>query len=355
MKKDDLRVDRVHVIEDLGPTLLLEVTSRRGVRGFYHLAFKSMGQLQEDNLLALPVGQGSDFLGAGVAKGKAVFLIKTIDRGKPVVQVRDLTTNGVISTHPIDAKGPWELGSWSMDKGVLRALVREAKDDESIDDQAYLQFEWSTEVADGTPLRAEPALQVIGQASLFTDSSGQAVIIWLDRGTSDKVRSEPKHKMIRWRAGKEPATEVDDKGKIESWAFLEGYDHALLALIKGDTLLWENSAIEINRLSKVSPFSRENAQNLPLSRVHVAQPLLLGGPKAAYMLLPQWLDHELTMGVYELQGSELEVKGYAGVFREGTSFYRAFYHEPSKDYFVLTSTKTSGAFLGRYVLCQVDL
>ncbi len=354
LKPDDLRIDRVHVIPSLGPSLILEVTSRRGVKSLYHLPFASLGQLEEERLVPLPVSQDATFLGAGISGQNPIFVLKTKDKDQAVLQVRDLTNNAVLLQNVIDSKGSWELGPWTLEKGVLRALIREEKNDEAMDDQPYQQIEIDTGGKGGLRIKPELAPNVIGQAGMFNDSQGVSQILWLDRGTSDKVKSEPRHHVISWRANsKERPFELDDKGRVESWSYSEAYDHALIAMIKGDSLLWENASIDIARLSKVKPFTREVQISLPLSKVHVAQPLLTQGPKGEYLLLPQWLDHELTVALYSVVDKEAKPKGYAGTFKEGSSFYQAFYHEPSEEFYLLS--KGPGSSSGRYNLCSIDL
>lgn len=354
LKADDLRIDRMHSVPALGPSLVLEVTTRRGVKTLYHLTFESLGQIKEDRLVALPISQEATFLGAGVSGQNPVFVLKTIEKDQPVIQVRDLTNNAVLLQYPTESKGSWELGPWTFEKGILRALIRESKNEEATDDQPYQQIEVHTMGQNSGRIKPELAKTVIGQASLFSDSQSNSQIIWLDRGTSEKVKSEPRHQVTSWRASpKESAFELEDKGRIESWSFLEGYDHSLIAMIKGDSLLWENASIEISKLSKVRPFMREAQISLPLSKVHVAQPLLAQGPKGQFLLLPQWLDHELTVAVYSINDRDAQAKGYAGTFKEGTSFHQAFYHELSEEYYLLS--KGPGSTVGRYNLCAIDL
>src|SRR4051812_16946834 len=57
IRQDDLRIDRVHVVPELGPSLILEVTTRRGVKTMYHLPFRSISSMDEDTLVPLPITQ----------------------------------------------------------------------------------------------------------------------------------------------------------------------------------------------------------------------------------------------------------------------------------------------------------
>lgn len=353
LKKDDLRIDRVHVVPELGPSLILEVTTRRGVKTMYHMPFRSVGSLDEDKLVNLPISQDSLLLGAGIWQQKAVFALKTSDRGKPTIQLRDLQSNAVLQQFPADSKIPWELTDWQIAGGKLRSLIRENKEDEAMDDQPYQQFEVQLDGKGAKP-RAESAPQVIGQAQLFSDSQGNTHIFWLDRGTSEKVKKEPVFLTARWRDAKDQRSiDVGDKAPIESWAFQEGNVNNLLAYVKGDTLLWTNASIEVARLSKVEPFIKQNQLSVPISKVHVARPLLSADPKADYLFLPQWLDHELTVAVYKIEATEVTHRGYRGVFKEGTSFYAAFYHDPSKETLLLM--KSAANYTSRYALCKMSL
>jgi hypothetical protein len=353
IRKDDLRIDRVHIVPELGPSLILEVTTRRGVKTMYHLPFRSISSMDEDTLVALPISQDSILLGAGIWQQKAVFALKTTDRGKPTIQLRDLQSNAVLLQFPIDTKGPWELTDWQIASGKLRSLVREGKDEESLDDQPFLQLEVQLDGKAGAKPRAEPAAQVIGQAQLFGDAQGGTQIVWLDRGTSDKVK-EPSFLTVRWRDSKDQhSIDLGDKAPIESWAFQEGKVTNLLSYVKGDTLLWTNASIEIQRLSKSSPFQKQNQLSVPISKVHVARPLLSADPKADYLFLPQWLDHELTVAVYKIESSEVIHRGYRGVFKEGTSFHAAFYHDPSQETLMLM--KAPANYTSRYSLCKMNL
>jgi hypothetical protein len=351
--KDDLRIDRVHIVPELGPSLILEVTTRRGVRTMYHLPFRSISSMDEEALVALPVSQDSILLGAGIWQQKAVFALKTTDRGKPTIQLRDLQNNAVLQQFPIDSKIPWELTDWQIAGGKLRSLIREGKDDESLDDQPYLQLEVQLDGKGGAKPRAEPATQVIGQAQLFADAEGGSQIFWLDRGTSEKIK-DPNFLTVGWRVGKDPDTlDLGGKAPIESWAFQEGNVTNLLSYVKGDTLLWTNASIEILRLSKSGPFTKLNQMSVPISKVHVARPLLSADPKADYLFLPQWLDHELTVAVYKIEVAEVVHRGYRGVFKEGTSFHAAFYHDPSQENLMLM--KSPANYTSRYSLCKMSL
>ncbi|MCX6128710.1 MAG: hypothetical protein NTX25_06550 [Proteobacteria bacterium] len=318
MHKDDLRIDSIHVIPDLGPSLLLEVTTRRGVKSLYHLAFNSLSGMNEESLVPLPLNQESSFLGAGIWQQKAVFILKTVDRGKAVIQLRDLQNNAVLQQFNADTRSPWEITDWQLINGKLRSLIREYKEQESLDDQPQLQLEVQLDGKDPSKPRAEQASQVIGQAQVLLDAQNNSHIIWLS--------------------------------PIESWAFIEGTVDNLLSYIKGDTLLGANNSIELFRLAKTSPFSVLQKMSLALPRVHVAKPLLSSSPKANYLLLPQWLDHELTIGVYKIEATEMTQMGFRGVFKEGTSFYAAFYHEPSRENLLLM--KAPGNWTSRYSLCH---
>lgn len=354
LKNEDLRVEKVHVLADLGPSLLVEVLSRRGVKVFYHLPFRSLGDLKEESLVALPVSQESVFLGAGISGSKPVYLLKVGNLGKANLQVRDLQNNAVINQYPLEAKHNWDLGPWTFSKGVLRALVREIKDEEALDDQPYLQLEVDTNSKTNSIIRAESTRRIIGQASLFVDSLSKTQILWLDRGTSEAVKAEASFEILPWKASpKTDSFAIDEKGRIESWAFVEAYDHSVLASVKGDSLLWENASISVQRLSKVTPYIKETQSSLPLSGVHVAQPLLAQGPRGTHLMLPQWLDHELTVAVYSVADKDVVKSGYAGIFKEGTSFHRAFFHEVSESFYLLS--KGPGSTVGRFSLCQIDL
>lgn len=352
MHKDDLRIDSIHVIPDLGPSLLLEVTTRRGVKSLYHLAFNSLSGMNEESLVPLPLNQESSFLGAGIWQQKAVFILKTVDRGKAVIQLRDLQNNAVLQQFNADTRSPWEITDWQLINGKLRSLIREYKEQESLDDQPQLQLEVQLDGKDPSKPRAEQASQVIGQAQVLLDAQNNSHIIWLDRGTSEKVR-EPSFNTIAWRSGAVHTLDISDKSPIESWAFIEGTVDNLLSYIKGDTLLGANNSIELFRLAKTSPFSVLQKMSLALPRVHVAKPLLSSSPKANYLLLPQWLDHELTIGVYKIEATEMTQMGFRGVFKEGTSFYAAFYHEPSRENLLLM--KAPGNWTSRYSLCHLGL
>ncbi len=353
IRKEDLRIDRVHVVPELGPSLILEVTTRRGVKSMYHLPFKSVSSMDEESLVPLPVSQDSILLGAGIWQQKAIFALKGTDRGKSVIQVRDLQSNAVLQQFPADSKIAWDLSDWQIGEGKLRSLVREGKEDESLDDQPYLQFEVQLDGKVGAKPRGEPAPEVIGQAQLFTDAQNNAQIVWLDRGTSDKVK-EPSFIITRWRNGKEQRSlDRGERAPIESWVFQEGNTTNLLSFVKGDTLLWTNASIEILRLSKTEPFAKQIQLSVPISKVHVARPLLSADPKADYLLLPQWLDHELTVAAYRVEASEVIPLGYRGVFKEGTSFHAAFYHDPSRENLLIL--KAPANFTSRYSICRLSL
>ena len=349
---DDLRIDKIHLLPDLGPSLLLEVTTRRGVKSWYHLPFKSLSSMDEENLIPLPVSQESSLLGGGVWQNKAVLILKTIDRGKVVIQVRDLLNNTVLQQVSAESREIWDTVDWQLSKGRLRSLVRENKDQESLDDQPHLQFEMQLDSKMATKPRVDLAKLVIGQARLLLDAQNNSHLIWLDRGTSDQVR-DAGFKSSAWRSQELRSLDLADKSSIESWTFLEGNIDNVLTYIKGDTLLAANNSIEVIRLSKSYPFAKLQHMALPLSRVHVARPLLSTSPKADYLLLPQWLDHELTIGAYKIEAAEIVPQKFQGVFKEGSSFYAAFYHEPSKDNLLLM--KSPGTWTSRYSLCRLAL
>ncbi|RYZ60291.1 MAG: hypothetical protein EOP07_01230 [Proteobacteria bacterium] len=346
---EDLRIDKVRVLDSSGPSLLLEVTSRKGVRNFYHLAFRKTGDLTPQNLVKLPVSTDSTFLGGGVSGSKTVFVIHTFVKDKPVFQIRDLSNNALISQIPTKLKA-FELGSWQLTADRLVALIREDKNDEATDDQPYQQIEIPIHTEKGS---AQVVSRVIGnQVVSFTDAQQKRHILSLDRGLSSS-KKDPRFKITPWMAGKKDGiSEVDEKGPIESWNFSESEKGLTLAYVKGDSLLWENTSLEVTSLSVNEPFSKQTQAKASLSRVHVAQPLIASNSQETLVFLPQWLDHEISVAGYRFNGSELAPIGYLGVFKEGSAFERAFYHQPSEKFYLLS--RFNSAAVARYSLCEVE-
>lgn len=348
---EDLRINDVHLIEDLGPTLLLDVSSRKGVKTFYHLPFKELDDLRAEKLVRLPVSNDAEFLGAAYVDKQAAFALKSTNRAKSSIQIRDLLSNAVLADYPFKDAKQLDLGPWKALNGSLYTLGRVVNDEESVEDQPYTAFKIPLGKKGQVQTSVNPS--VIGQTALLTDHQGQPHMLWLDRGVSSKVK-EPRFRIIGWNAGKKGESyEIDEKGPIESWSFDQRGDRLVIAFVKGDSLLWENTSLEVIQLADSSPFSKRQQFSLPLSRVHVAQPLLAGGPQGEFLFLPQWLDHELTVGVYRVDGGEIQSIRFAGIFKEGTAFFRAFYHEPSERYYLL-SRMNSGS-LPKYSLCAVKL
>lgn len=347
---EDLRIDKVRVLESSGPSLLLEVTSRKGVKNFYHLAFRKIGDLSPQNLVRLPVGLDATFLGAGISGKKAVFVVHTLVKDKPYFQVRDLATNALISQIPTKLKA-FDLGAWTLTGDKLYALIREDKSDEATDDQPYQQIEVPIHSDKGAQLAVS---HVVGnQVATFSDAQKKRWILSIDRGLSSS-KKDPRFKITPWMAGKKEAVvEVDEKGPIESWNFLESDKGLSLAYIKGDSLLWENTSLEVTGLATGDPFGKQSQASIHLSRVHVAQPLLAGNAKETLVFLPQWLDHEISVAGYRYKGAELASIGYLGVFKEGSAFEQAFYHEPSEKFYLLSRFNSTA--VARYSLCEVEL
>ncbi len=347
---EDLRIDKVRVLESTGPSLILEATSRKGVRNYYHLAFRKLGDLRPDRLVRLPVGQDSTFMGAGISGKKTVFVIHTLVKDKPFFQVRDLTNNALIAQFATKLQA-FELGGWQLTDDKLYALVREDKTDEATDDQPYQQVE--------IPIHSEKGAQTVlsrvlgNQTTTFSDAQKKRWIFALDRGLSTS-KKDPRFKVTPWLAGnKEASIELDEKGPIESWNFLESDRGLSLAYIKGDSLLWENTSLEVVGMTSNDPFGKNSQASVPLTRVHVAQPLLAGNVKETLVFLPQWLDHEISIAAFRFNGAELAPIGYQGVFKEGSAFESAFYHEPSHKYYFLSRFNSSS--VARFSLCEVDL
>ncbi|MBC7661667.1 MAG: hypothetical protein H7249_18375 [Chitinophagaceae bacterium] len=345
---EDLRIDKVRVLETSGPSLLLEATSRKGVKNYYHLAFRKMGDLSPQTLVKLPVGQDSTFMGAGISGKKAVFVIHTLVKGKPYFQVRDLTNNALLAQIPTKLNA-FELGGWELTGEKLFALVREDKTDEATDDQPYQEIE--------IPIHSDKGMQtvtshVIGnQIATFSDPQKKRWIFSLDRGLSAS-KKDPRFRVTPWMAGKkETGVELDEKGPIESWNLAESGRGLQLAYIKGDSLLWENTSLEVASLSFNMPFQKETQASAALSRVHVAQPLVAGSMRDTLVFLPQWLDHEITVAGYRVNGAELKPLGYLGVFKEGTAFEKAFYHEPSERFYLISRFNSNA--VARFSLCEV--
>ncbi|MES2744878.1 MAG: hypothetical protein V4655_05600 [Bdellovibrionota bacterium] len=347
---EDLKIDRVRVLSSTGPSLFLEVSSRKGVRNFYHLAFRKMSNLEPSSLVKLPIAQDAQFLGAGISGKKAVFVVHTLVKDKPVIQVRDMTNNALLSEIPTKIKA-FDLGDWVFKGDKLHALIRVDKDDEATDDQPYVEL---TVPLEGTKGLTAVTSKVIGNgAQTFDDAGGNRWTITLDRGLSAS-KKDPRFKISAWNSpAKSSAIEVDEKGPVESWKAFESPRGLSLAFIKGDSLLGESSSLQALSLSQTEPFSKQSGAEVVLSRVHVAQPILAGSPAETILFLPQWLDHEITVGAYRFGGAELLSLGFVGIFKEGTAFEEAFYHEPSQSYYLLSRSYNSS--LAKYNLCEVDI
>lgn len=346
---EDLKIDRVRVLESTGPSLFLEVSSRKGVRIFYHLAFRKKSDLTIANLVKLPITQDARFLGAGIAGGKAVFVVHTLVKGKPFIQVRDMTNNVLLAAMATNLKA-FELGDWTIVDEKLYALIREDKDDEATDDQPYQELTVPLGQSKGLGMVTS---RVIGsEAETFVDASGRRWTLTLDRGLSSN-KKDPRFKFSQWNAAlRTSPLELDEKGPIESWKAKEGQRGLDLAYIKGDSLLWENTSLEVLSLSLTDSFSKQSGASYPLSRVHVAQPLLAGNAAQTLIFLPQWLDHEITVGVYQFNGTEIVPAGFAGIFKEGTAFEDAFFHEPSESFYLLSRYYSSS--VAKYSLCEFE-
>ncbi len=346
---EDLRIDKVHVLESTGPSLLLEVSSRKGVRSFYHLAFRKASDLSPEKLVKLPISQDTRFLGAGIAKGKALLVVHAYVKEKPFIQIRDLTNNALLLQMPTKIKS-FDLADWTMGEEKLYALIREDKDEESVDDQPYQEL--------NVPLQSDKGLSLVTTKAMgfgtssFEDAGNKRWTMTLDKGTSTG-KKDPRFKIWAWGDGpKGKILELDEKGPVESWNLLQSSRGVSLAYIKGDSLLWENTSLEAQTLSPNEPFSKQVSASLPLSQVHVAQPLLAANALAQYVFLPQWLDHEITVASYKLDGSQLEPSGFLGVFKEGTSFESAFWHEPSSAFYLIS--RYSVGPVPKYSLCEAE-
>lgn len=345
---EDLRIDRVHVVDSTGPSLFLEVTSRKGMRTFYHLAFGKKSQISASKLVKLPVSQDAKFLGAGIVGTKAVFVVHSLVQGKPHFQVRDLTNNVLLHQFATKIQN-FELGDWVVDAEKLAVLLREDKIDEATDDQPYLELT--------IPLTSEKGFsqyksKVIGnRAEIIADAGGKRFTIALDRGTSTATK-EGKLRINSWNAGKALPVDLEEKGPIESWDALRSSRDLSLAYVKGNSLLDESTSLEAYSHSLNEPFSKQISSSIPLSRVHVAQPLLAGNALQTMLFVPQWLDHELTVGAYKFTGSELLPLGFVGIFKEGTAFEKAFFHEPSEAFYLLSRYYSTA--LAKYSLCEVE-
>lgn len=347
---EDLKIDRVHIVESTGPSLVLEVTNRKGVRNFYHLPYRKKSNLETSSLVRLPVTQDAKFLGAGISGGKAVLVIHATSKEKPVIQVRDLSNNVLLNEFPTKLKA-FEVSDWKVDGDKLFSLIREDKDDEAMDDQPFQELIIPLGSPKGLSLSPSKAIGV--GAETFKEVQGRRYTFTLDRGLS-AAKKEPRFKISAWSSGpKVSAVELEEKGPIESWRVLENPRGLNLAFVKGDSLLWENTSLEAVQLSTAEPFTKQSSASLPLSRVHVAQPLLASSAKGTFIFLPQWLDHEITVGAYELLNSEIKSLGYLGVFKEGTTFEEAFYHEPSESFYLVARLNTSPA--AKYQLCEVEI
>ncbi len=348
---EDLRIDRVHILPSTGPTLLLEISSRKGVKNFYHLAFRKESDLKAGNLVKLPVSQDAVFLGGGVAGQKTVFVVHTKIKDNPFIQVRDLASNVVVAQFPSKIKGAFDLGPWQIEGDKLYTMVREEKNEEANDDQVYQELE--IPFAPGQQVRYLTTQVVGNQVKTFGDNQGKRWVMNLDRGVSSKVK-EPRFRMRPWMTGKKDAgaIELDEKGPIESWDFHENDGALTLAFVKGDSLLWENTALVALSLPKAEPFQKMAEANLALTRVHAAQPLVSSNNKDTFVFLPQWLDHEISVGRYRVNGSELAPQGFLGIFKEGTTFEDSFYHDPSEKFYLLS--RFNGGPTPKYSLCEVD-
>lgn len=346
---EDLRIDRVHVLATTGPSLFLEVTTRKNTRTFYHLAFSKKSDLSTSHLVKLPVTQEARFLGAGISGTKAVFVVHVLVKDKPFLQVRDMTNNVLLQQFPTKLKS-FELGDWTIEGDKLFALLREDKDEEATDDQPYIELT--------VPLTSDKGLRmltskVIGnRAESFSDAAGKRFTLAFDRGLSTRTK-EGRLRVSPWNAAAKTAPiELEEKGPIESWDAFQGVHGLTIAYIKGDSLLDESTSLEAVNHSLNEPFTKQIGTSASLSRVHVAQPLLAGNSLQTILFLPQWLDHEITVGTYKFTGSELTPIGYSGVFREGTAFENAFFHEPSEAFYLLSRYYSTS--IAKYSLCEVE-
>ncbi len=347
---DDLRIDKVRVLASTGPSLLLETSSRKGVRNFYHLAFRKPSELTPEKLVKLPISQDARFLGAGIANGKALLVVHAYIKEKPFIQIRDLSNNALLFQISTKLKS-FELGDWRMADDRLYALIREDRDEESVDDQVYQELSIPLSSDKGLTLTAT---KVTGfGSSSFSDGEGKRWTMTLDKGTSVS-KKEARFRIWPWGQGlKAKVLELDEKGPVESWTLFEGPRTVSLAFVKGDSLLWENTSLEVQTLSPNEPFSKQVSASLPLTQVHVAQPILAANTLNQFVYLPQWLDHEISVAVYKLDGSQLEPSGFLGVFKEGTAFESAFWHEPSEAFYLI-SRYGVGA-VPKYSLCEAEL
>ncbi len=351
---EGVKIGRVHLFQNLGPSLFIESINRRGEAALYHLAFKEVENISDENAKSLKIYKGGQFLGAGLLGENAYYATSNFMEDRNLIEVRDLFTDQVILKDSIKSQGNFEVVDWAYGRDAINALVREEKIDEALEDQPAILLSIDL----GNPsefLSISRDERKRGDLRMTTTKDGNHFIFWLDRGTSDSIDPKPKLRASKWHMKKsndEQPIELD-ASDVEKWALVNETDGIAVVAVKGDTLLWSNPRIEKRFFDAMSFGFQDKLASKALDKVHIGAPMLLNVDGKIIAFFQEWLDHESTLVAYEVSDGEFKSLGNYGVFPEKEVIEKVFYHEVSNE--ILMIKKGEYQHLEKRSICSIKI
>jgi hypothetical protein len=325
-----LRINNVHLFQELGPSLFVETIDRRGNVSLYHGVFSDIKAFKSEDMKKIQLPRGGAFWGAGISGENVYYLAHSFENDQSRLEVIDLFDQKVLQTFEIKPSGFFELVDWIFDGEKINILARRDVLEESIEDQSNSLVQVSRIESGDFLLKVSENQKLVGDARLIKGKERLSVV-WLDRGTSESKVEESKFRAVTLKDGifSDPYV-IADAGDVERWSLFSNSGKTLIVSVRGDTLMWNNPRTEFLFIEEDRGFKTLYARQNPLDKVHLGAPHIVSRSGGLQVFFQQWLDHESTIVGFNFAEGQVSHYGNFGVFLPKRQLVSVFFHEISK-------------------------
>lgn len=349
-KNTDIGINELRVIRGSSINYLATGKSRAGVPTAYRALVGEQNLITQ--LEATSLGPDSLIIGGGIAPEdpNSLILVKTTPEQKSILQVRSLKTNVVLrESKPLPER--IASGSSFFSKEGIWVLYKSGPQDLSIEDLPYraMFIPWPSQKGEKLNPKIFKSVDLPFSAIMVPSATG-ALLVWLEtKGEQSQFKGrilEPSGSALAENQINLPITQG-----VESWRIGQNKNNYYLSLVDGDSLVGQASL-------KVAKFTwGEIVPNVDwvktksLLNEHVSDHHWVFRGPVLSLLMPKWLDEEVTLATYRVGGSSVESQVNTGIFPKGTSLVDAFAHPNGKE--TIAILKTRAQFGWDYRLCHL--
>ncbi len=350
LREGELAVEHLSLVDGVPPSFVAEIRMRNQTRGVAHAVYAASSQIDADDIQAVVLSAGAKVLAGAQFGEKKLIAVAQQKNDKTLLDLRQFPQN-VVAYSGVQFAQPLAAARLIGGTAGLWLTFKPADSGRSVEETPAQVIFMKPGVKGGLQRQDFKVSFNDFPAVLPKAGTGEAVALWHD--TSDGA---PKFKVAKLREdGSMSAVAVlavPVNHAVESWSAVAAGAHSFLAYVDGDSMVGQAS-IKIAKISWDENLPVVNwVRTRSLSDIHVGDPVwVAAADKAAYVLIPQWVDEENTVASYRVGPDDIEGMAVSGVFPKGTRVESGFYDAKKSRVYAFLRQKASVGW--RYDLCHL--